>query len=146
MSWEDFRERQRVVDGVLDDIAASESWQVPAQWQSEIENTFGGEADSARALFARALYPRWFAALSARLDAVLESQPADLPEAAARAARQLARERPAQFALLAGYAGHPALEEAHRRERRYLDWAPGAQLSALAPQRDDLLGLTLVTV
>lgn len=140
MSWEDFRERQRVVDGVLDDIAASESWRIPAQWQPEIENTFGDEA-----LFARALYPRWFAALSARLDAVLESCPADLPEAAARAARQLARERPAQFALLSGHAGHPELEEVRRRERRYLDWAPGAQLAALAPQRDDLLALTLVT-
>ncbi|MBO0806625.1 MAG: hypothetical protein J2P25_26535, partial [Nocardiopsaceae bacterium] len=70
---------------------------------------------------------------------VLEAMPADLPDAAARAARQLARERPALFALLSAYAGHPALEAARQQERRYLDWAPGAQLVALSSHLDELL-------
>lgn len=143
MSWETYRQRQRVLDGVLDDVAASGSWQIPARWRPETERTFGGEAD-----FAQALYPRWFAALTARLDTVLENRPADLPEAAARAARQLARERPALFALLAAYADHPVMERVRQQERGYLGWAPGAQLAALAPQRDDLLreGVHAITV
>lgn len=140
MSWENYRERRRVLDEVLDDVTASGNWHVPAQWRPEVGETFGGEAE-----FARALYPRWFAALSARLDEVLEASPADLPEEAARAARRLARERPALFAVVSASAGHPALAEARQHERRYLDWAPGAQLSALARQRDDLLRLTVVT-
>jgi hypothetical protein len=127
MSWETYRRRESVMDGVLEDVAASGDWRIPDRWHQEIEETFGGEAG-----FAGALYPRWFAALSARLDPVLEARPADLPDAAARAARQLARERPALFALLAAYRDHPVLAEARRRERQYLDWAPGAQLTALA--------------
>lgn len=134
MSWEDYRQRTRVLDAVLDDVTASGDWQIPDQRQPEIEQTFGDQAG-----FARALYPRWFAALSARMDTVLEAHPEDLPEAAEREAAQLARERAGLFALLAAYADHPALEEAREQERHYLDWAPGAQLTALAARRDELL-------
>ena len=127
MSWETYQRRARVMNEVLDDVAASDDRRIPDRWRPEIERTFGSEAG-----LARALYPRWFAALTARLDPVLEAGPADLPDAAARAARQLARERPALFGLLAAYRGDPALADARRQERRYLDWAPGAQLTALA--------------
>src|SRR5690348_18388687 len=95
MSWEDYHRRARVVDGVLYDVAASRDGQIPARWWPEIRVALGGDGG-----FAGALYHRWFAALTARLDAVLEAQPADLPDAAARAARLLARERPALFGLL----------------------------------------------
>jgi hypothetical protein len=134
MSWETYRQRSRVLDGVLNDVAASGSRRVPARWRPEIDEAFGGEAG-----FAQALYARWFAALTARLDPVLEAWPADLPDTAARVARQLARERPALFGLLAAYSGHSALEGARQRDRHYLDWAPGAQLAALAARPDDLL-------
>jgi hypothetical protein len=127
MSWENYRRRARLLNEVLDDVAASGDWRVPDQWRPQVDTTFGGEAE-----FARALYPRWFAALSARLDEVLAAGPADLPEAAARAARQLASERPALFAPLSAYAEHPALEAVRRQERRHLYWAPGAHLPALA--------------
>lgn len=129
MTWQDHVRRQRILDGVLDDVAASGSRRIPARWRPQIEETFADEAG-----FVLALYPRWFAALTARLDAVLEARPADLPDAAARAARQLAGERPVLFALLAAYSGDPALESVRQRERRYLDWAPGAQLTALTGQ------------
>ena len=128
MSYETCRRRESVMNEVLEDVAASGDWRIPAKWRQEIEETFGGEAG-----FAVALYARWFAALTVRLDPVLEAPPADLPDAAARAARQLAREHPALSALLADYLDHPALAEARRRERRYFDWAPGAQLASLAP-------------
>lgn len=146
MSWEDYRQRTRVLDAVLDDVTASGDWRIPDQRQPEIELTFGDQAG-----FARALYPRWFAALSARMDTVLEAHPEDLPEAAEREAAQLARERAGLFALLAAYADHPALEEAREQERHYLDWAPGAQLTALAVRRDELLpedqgSVSLITV
>lgn len=146
MSWEDYRQRARVLDAVLDDVTASSDWQVPDQRQPEVEKTFGDQAG-----FAQALYPRWFAALTARLDAVLEEHPEDLPEAAEREAAQLARERAGLFALLAAHADHPALEEAREQERRYLDWAPGAHLTALAQRRGELLpddesGVSLITV
>lgn len=134
MSWEDYRHRSRVMDAVLDDVAASRSGQLPARWRPEIDAAFGGEAG-----FAQALYRRWFAALTVRLDPVLEARAAGRPAAAARAARRLARERPALFALLAAYSGHPALEAARQRERHDLAWAPGAQLAALTPLLDDLL-------
>lgn len=146
MSWEDYRRRTRVLDAVLDDVTASSDWQIPDQRQGEVVKTFGDEAG-----FAQALYPRWFAALSARMDTVLEVRPEDLPEAAEREAAQLARERAGLFALLAAYADHPALEEAREQERHYLDWAPGAQLPALAKRREELLAaggnsVSLVTV
>lgn len=127
MSYETYRRRESVVNEVLEDVAASGDWRIPARWRPEIEATFGGEAG-----FTAALYPRWFAALTARLDPVLEERPADLPDAAAQAARQLAGEEPALFGLLAAYADDPALAEARSRERRCFDWAPGAQLAALA--------------
>lgn len=129
MSWEDYRRRSRVLDEVLEDVAANGNWRIPDRRLPEVGRMFGGAAG-----FAQALYPRWFAALTARLDAVLEARPADLPDAAARAARQLAGERPVLFALLAAYSGDPALESVRQRERRYLDWAPGAQLTALTGQ------------
>lgn len=133
MSWKDYERRQHLMDSVLDDVAAS-GWHLPAQRQTEITETFGDEAG-----FALALYPRWFSALSARLDAVLEELPADLAGEAERAAVRLARERPAMIAVLSAYADHPALAAARRQERQYLDWAPGAQLPALAARLDDLL-------
>jgi hypothetical protein len=139
MSWETYRRRESVIDGVLEDVAASGDVRISDKWQPEIEETFGGVAG-----FAGALYPRWFAALTARLDQVLQDQPADLPDAAARVAVELAREQPALFAVLASCSGHPALEAARQRERRYLGWAPGAQLAALASRRDDLLPLPAV--
>jgi len=134
MSWKDYERRQRLMNGVLDDVAASGDWSLPRQRQPEISETFGDEAG-----FALALYPRWFSALSARLDAVLEELPADLAGAAGREARRLARERPAMIAVLSAYADHPALEAARVREQRYLDWAPGAQLPALAARLDEVL-------
>jgi hypothetical protein len=129
MSWEDYHRRARVVDGVLHDVAASRDGQIPARWWPEIQVAFGGDGG-----FAGALYHRWFAALTARLDAVLEARPADPPDAAAQAARLLARERPALFGLLSAYASHPVLAAARVREKDSLAWAPGAQLAALAPQ------------
>ena len=129
MSWEDYHRRARVVDGVLHDVAASRNGQIPAQWWPEIRVVFGGDGG-----FAGALYHRWFAALTARLDAVLEEWPADLPDAAAQAARLLARERPALFGLLSAYASHPVLAAVREREKEFLAWAPGAQLAALTAQ------------
>jgi hypothetical protein len=118
-----------------DDITAagqspgSRDGQIPARWWPEIRVALGGDGG-----FAGALYHRWSAALTARLDAVLEARPADLPDAAAQAARLLARERPALFGLLSAYASHPVLAAARVREKDSLAWAPGAQLAALAPQ------------
>lgn len=134
MSWKDYERRQRLMDGVLDEVAASGDWSLPRQRQPEISETFGDDAG-----FALALYPRWFSALSARLDVVLEELPADLAGAAEREATRLARERPAMIAVLAAYADDPALSAARRREEQYLDWAPGAHLPALAARLDDLL-------
>lgn len=134
MSWKDYERRQQLMDAVLDDVAASGDWRIPDRWQPEITAMFGGEAG-----FALALYPRWFATLSARLDAVLEELPADLTGAAETEAVRLVRARPAMFAVLAAYADHPELEAARHQERQYLDWAPAAQLPALAARLDDLL-------
>jgi hypothetical protein len=139
--WDDPRQRTRVMNDVLDDIAHSGDWHVPAKWRLETDLMFGGEAG-----FALALYPRWFAALSARMDAVLEDRSADLKEASARAARQLAAGQPAMFTLLAAYSGEPGFAAVRRQERRYFGWAPDVHLTALAA---DLAGtlpdVTLIT-
>lgn len=124
---ETYRQRARVIDGVLADIDHSGGRRIPAKWQLDIELLFGSEAG-----FALALYPRWFAALSARLDQVLEDLPGDLPDAAGRAAASLASERPELFTLLALHSGDPELEVIHERELRSLRWAPAARLAALA--------------
>lgn len=133
MSHETYRQRSRVIEGVLEDIDISGGWRIPGKWQLDIELLFGSEAE-----FVLALYPRWFAALTARLDQVLEDRPAEPSAAVARTARQLVREYPALFALLAEYCDHPALEAIHERERRTLGWAPGARLATLAARRGDL--------
>ncbi|HVT68505.1 MAG TPA: hypothetical protein VHF26_12195 [Trebonia sp.] len=126
--WDDPRQRTRVIDGVLNDIASSDDWHVPAKWQLETDLMFGGEAG-----FALALYPLWFAALSARLDAVLEDRTGgDLGEASVQAARRLAAERPAMFTLQAAYSGRPEVTPVRPQERRYFGWVPGAHLTALA--------------
>jgi hypothetical protein len=125
--WDDPRQRTRVMNGVLNDIATSDDWHVPAKWQLETDLMFGGEAG-----FALALYPRWFAALSARLDAVLEDRSADLKEASARVARELAAEQAPMFTLLAAYSGQPEFAAVRQQERRYFGWAPDVHLSALA--------------
>jgi hypothetical protein len=132
--WDDPRQRTRVMNGVLNDIAASDDWHVPAKWQLETALMFGGEAG-----FALALYPRWFAALSARLDAVLEDRSGDLTQGPVQAARQLAAEQPAVFTLLAAYCGQPEFAAVRQQERRYFGWAPGAHLSALAVDLADTL-------
>jgi hypothetical protein len=129
--WDDPRQRTRVMNDVLDDIAASDDWHVPAKWRLETDLMFGGEAG-----FAMALYPRWFAALSARMDAVLEGRSADLKEASARAARQLAAEQAPMFTLLAAYSGQPEFAAVRQQERRYFGWVPGVHLSALAADLD----------
>lgn len=135
MSWKDYEERQRFIAAVLDDVTANGNWQIPARWRAEIDAKFGGEAE-----FALALYPRWFAILSVRLDPVLEDRPADLAGAAARAAMHLACEQPALFALLAANWALPALEPARLEDRHYLAWAPGAQLTELAAHAERVLG------
>lgn len=79
----------------------------------------------------RALHRRWHVRLLARLDALLEDPPAEMPRAVTTAWEKLAAENPAWRALLHAYRGHPALRDAEARQRRLLDLAyvsaaPGA--------------------
>lgn len=71
----------------------------------------------------RALHRRWYARLLARLDALLEDPPAEMPSAVTTAWEKLAAENPAWRALLDAYRGHPALRDAEERQQRLLGLA-----------------------
>jgi hypothetical protein len=123
MSWQQVHRRHRLVDAALADVARSGRPVLGAARRREVDAEYG-ELDG----FLRDVQQRWFRAFDARLDAVLERDPADLPAALAELWHELAEQQPAVRLLLDAHAGHPVLTELAERHDRALHRATGVRL------------------
>ncbi|MFD9893499.1 hypothetical protein ACFWY9_29495 [Amycolatopsis sp. NPDC059027] len=123
MSWNELHRRQRVVQAVLGEIAESGLPVIPAGRRAELDAEFGGFDG-----FLREVQFRWYRAFDARLDAVLEEDPADVHAALVRLWHELAAVMPAARLLLDACTGHPALAELDDHHRGRLYQATGVRL------------------
>ncbi|MQA14860.1 MAG: hypothetical protein GEV09_12005 [Pseudonocardiaceae bacterium] len=99
---------------------------MPAELQREVDTEFGG----LDGLLLAAAH-RWYTALHAHLDAVLEQHPAHLPTAVAELWRALERTHPACRALLDAHGDRPVLATVEARQRRMLLDTTGVDLHAM---------------
>ena len=131
-AWDRVHNRYRVAAWVLDDVRRSRRPETISRWSDEIEEAFG-DLDS----FLRHIQRRWYTALAARVDQILEEQVSDRQAAVRAAWQELTRLEPASRLLLDAYAGHPALEHGERRHSEMLGAAltptPEATEPAAAP-------------
>ena len=114
-AWERTHERYRVAGAVLAEIRRSGGIDAVAAWAEDIEAAFG-DLDA----FLQHVQRRWYTALAARVDCILE-EGVDDRQAAVRAAwSELADLDPASRMVLDAYAGHPALQHGERQHSRLL--------------------------
>lgn len=118
------RRRYRLIEAVLEGVRRPGDPVVPAGLRDEVDAEFGG-LDGLLLAVAR----RWYTALVAHLDAVLEDSPADLPTAVADLWSWQAAVHATSRALLDAHADRPALIEAADRERRDVLAITGVDLS-----------------
>lgn len=116
-SWTHLRQRHRLMATVLDDIALRADPAIPPGLLAEIDAEFG-DLDA----FLGAVQYRWYNHFEARLDALLEDEPADLPAAVAELWDRLARAQWPSRLLLDAHAANPALiaGDDHHRQRLLL--------------------------
>jgi hypothetical protein len=120
MSWEQLRRRNRLVQDVLADIDRGGEPVIPARLRADIDAEFGGAGG-----LLQDVQGRWYETFDARLDAVLEDGPADLPAELARLEREVDDVMPAARRLLDTYRAHPALAALHEHHARRLSAATG---------------------
>jgi len=95
---------------VLDDVSRSGSTEAVSGWAEDIEAAFG-DLDT----FLRHVQRRWYTALGARVDGVLERGAVDRQAEVRAAWSELAAADPGSRMVLDAYAGHPALQHGERR-------------------------------
>jgi hypothetical protein len=99
-----------------------------AQWQPAIEAEYG-TVDN----FLRDIQRRYFTTVLARLDAVIETHPADPQAPVAAVFAEAARVHPDLWQVLQDHARHPALAEGNARFRRSVLAGTGVDPAALIP-------------
>lgn len=114
------RRRNRLVAAVLCEIGRTGRPTVAARLRADVDAEFGDFGG-----FLLEVQLRWYRAFDARMDAVLENQPDDLPAAVADVWCGLADTIPASRLLLDFHAEHPALRALHDHHRRILRDATG---------------------
>lgn len=129
--WARLRRRHRLMGAVLDDIALRADPAIPPGLRAEIDAEFGG-LDA----FLRAVQYRWYNHFDARLDALLEDEPADLPAAVAALWDGLARAQWPSRLLLDAHAAHPALGAGDDHHRQRLLLATGVDQDMLREGRE----------
>lgn len=129
-SWDRQHRRHRLVRAVLSEIGRTGRPAVAARFRAEVDAEFGDFAG-----FLLEVQLRWYRAFDARLDAVLETEPDDLPAAVADLWAGLADTMPDSRLLLDTHAEHPALRVLHEHHRRTLRAATGLrpESSAVGP-------------
>jgi hypothetical protein len=103
--WNTAKRRYRLVHQAAADIAQSGQRGL-TQWQPVIEAEYGNVDN-----FLRDIQARYFITVLARLDAVIEANPADPQAPTAAVFAEAARVHPDLQQVLHDYAGHPALAE-----------------------------------
>jgi hypothetical protein len=98
------------------------------QWQPAIEAEYGNVDN-----FLRDIQRRYFTTVLARLDSVIETNPADPQACLAVVFAEAASVHPDLWQVLADHAGHPALTEGSARFRRSVQAGTGVDPAALMP-------------
>jgi len=125
--WDTAKRRYRLVHHAAADIARNRQ-QGLTRWQPAIEAEYG-TVDN----FLRDIQRRYFTTVLARLDSVIETNPADPQAPAAAVFAEAARVHPHLWQVLGGHAGHAALAEGSARFRRSVLAATGVDPAALMP-------------
>lgn len=135
-AWQRVHDRHQLSARILADVRRSGRGTVTARWADDIAETFG-DLDS----FLQHVQRRWYTALAARVDGLLEDDVADRQAAVRALWVDLARTDPASRLLLDAYAGHPALAHGERRHASLL----AAVLAPVEPpDTDDATGTARV--
>lgn len=114
-AWQRVHNRYRVAAGVLEDVSRSGSAETISRWSDDVEAAFG-DLDS----FLRHVQRRWYTALGARVDQILEEEVSDRQGAVRAAWQELSGLDPASRLILDAYADHPALQHGERRHSHLL--------------------------
>lgn len=120
-SWDRLHRRHRLVRAVLSEIGRTGRPAVAAKFRADVDAEFGDFGG-----FLIEVQRRWYRAFDARLDGLLEHEPAELEPAIADLWAGLADTMPATRLLLDAHAAHPSLRELHDHHRRTLRSALGA--------------------
>lgn len=126
-NWEQTHRRYDLVYAVADAIALRGP-EVIDEWHDEIDEVFDDVAG-----FLRDVQRRWYTAVDAYLDAVLEEQPADVEAAVAEILGRVSTTDRALRIVLDAFADHPALAEGDAQHRWSLLAVTGVDQDKLVP-------------
>lgn len=129
-SWEQTHRRYRLVYAVADAIAVRGA-DVVAEWQADIEQEYGDLA-----AFLADVQRRWYTAVDAYLDTVLEDSPPDMAAAVAEITRTVSETDRQLKIVLDAFAGHPVLVAGDASHRRMLLALTGVDQDALVPAQE----------
>ena len=125
--WDTAKRRYRLVHQAAPDIAG-DGQRGLTQWQPAIEAEYGNVDN-----FLRDIQRRYFTTVLARLDAVIEANPAEPRASVAAVFAEAARVHPDLWQVLQDHPGHPALAEGSTRFRRSVLAGTGIDPAALLP-------------
>src|SRR5215831_4315972 len=125
--WNTAKRRYRLVHQAAPDIARS-GQQGLAQWRPAIEAEYGNVDN-----FLCDIQRRYVTTVLARLDSVIEANPADPQAPVAVMFAEVASVHPDLWQVLRDHAGHPALAEGSARFRRSVLAGTGIDPAALLP-------------
>jgi hypothetical protein len=125
--WNTAKRRYQLAHHAAADIARSGQRGL-TQWQSAIEAEYGNVDN-----FLRDIQWRYFTTVLARLDSVIETNPADPRAPTAAVFAEVAHVHPDLCQVLQDYAGHPALAEGSAHFRRSVLAGTGIDPAALMP-------------
>jgi hypothetical protein len=125
--WNTAKRRYRLVHQAAADIARNGQRGL-TQWQPAIEAEYGNVDN-----FLRDIQRRYFTTVLARLDSVIETNPADPQGPVAAVFAEVASVHPDLGQVLRDHACHPALAEGSARLRRSVLAGTGVDPAALIP-------------
>jgi len=125
--WNTANRRYQLVHQAAADIARNGQWGL-TQWQPAIEAEYGNVDN-----FLRDIQRRYFTIVLARLDAVIETNPAGPQTLIAAVFAEAARVHPDLWQVLQDHPDHPALAEGSARFRRSVLAGTGIDPAALIP-------------
>ena len=125
--WNTAKRRYRLAHHAAADIARSGQRGL-TQWQPAIEAEYGNVDN-----FLRDIQARYFTTVLARLDSVIETNPADPRAPTAAVFAEVAHVHPDLCQVLQDYAGHPALAEGSAHFRRSVLAGTGIDPAAHMP-------------